>query len=229
MSAQKQTILLVEDEKKISRTVKDYLMLKDYNVIISEDGSQACDIFAENNNNIDAIILDICLPKMDGYEVLKNIRQFSEVPVIMLTAKSSVEDQVNGFHSGADDYITKPFSLVVLELHLKAVLKRMNKNEEQWNKEGVVIDYSSRKIFVDENEVTVTSKEFDLMDFFVKHENVVVSRNKILDEVWGFDYSGDERTVDTMVKQLRAKLTKQHPYIKTVYGVGYRFEVSNSE
>ena len=168
-------------------------------------------------------MLDVMLPGMDGYEVLQEIRRIVDVPVIMITARSSIEDQMNGFERGADDYITKPYTLELVRLHIEALLKRAGKLKNNIEFGDISVDLAGQRVFWKENYIETTRKEFELLVYFIEHSDVVLTRNAILDAVWGYDYVGDIRTVDTLVKQLRKKLTDECTYIKSVYGAGYLF------
>ena len=176
------------------------------------------------------ILLDGMLPSVDGYDVLKSIREYSEVPIIMLTARESEEDQLMGLENGADNYITKPFLLRVLKAHIEALLKRANiASSDEILRGALRIEPEFRKAYINGELLNTTPKEFDLLLHFIQNENVVLSRESILDAVWGFDYDGGIRTVDTVVKQLRRKMSEQYPYIQSIYGIGYRFEVTSHE
>lgn len=219
----KNLILIVEDEEKLARTMSDYLKLQGYDVICAADGPEALNKFFQNQKEVDLILLDVMLPVMDGYEVLQEIRRVVDVPVIMMTARSSIEDQMSGFECGADDYITKPYTLELVRLHIEALLKRAGKLKTSMKFGHISIDLAGQKVFWKDTYVETTRKEFELLVYFMEHCDVVLARNTILDAVWGYDYVGDIRTVDTLVKQLRRKLTDECTYIKSVYGAGYLF------
>lgn len=220
----KYTILVVEDDKKLTQALRDYFSADDYIVCCAGDGDEAIDIFFSNNHEIDLILLDIMLPKRSGTEVLREIRQYSDVPIIMTTSKESEEDQLEALNGGADNYITKPFRLSVLKAHVEILLNR-KVNKERFMKTGKLkVDLLSQRVFLNETEVAVTPKEFALLVYLMRNTKVVLSREAILDAVWGFDYEGDMRTVDTLVKQLRKKIAPDGNYIHSVYGVGYYFE-----
>lgn len=219
----KNQIMIVEDEEKLARTMSDYLKLQGYDVICASDGSEALHLFFQNQKSVDLILLDIMLPKTDGYEVLQEIRKVVDVPVIMMTARSSIEDQMSGFERGADDYITKPYTLELVRLHIEALLKRAGKLKNSMEFGDISIDLAGQKVFWKNKYVETTRKEFELLVYFMEHSEVVLTRNTILDAVWGYDYVGDIRTVDTLVKQLRRKLTDECTYIRSVYGAGYLF------
>lgn len=219
----KNQILIVEDEEKLARTMSDYLKLQGYDVICAADGPEALTAFFQNQKEVDLVLLDVMLPTMDGYEVLQEIRRVVDVPVIMMTARSSIEDQMSGFERGADDYITKPYTLELVRLHIEALLKRAGKLKNSIEFGNISVDLAGQKVFWKGTYVETTRKEFELLVYFIEHSDVVLARNTILDAVWGYDYVGDIRTVDTLVKQLRRKLTDECTYIKSVYGAGYLF------
>ena len=222
-------ILIVEDEPKLLKTLEDFLGFQDYLSEKAMTGNEAVAVFKEKKNEIDLVLLDLMLPDISGYTVLKEIRKISEVPVIILSARSAVADQMSGFEKGADDYITKPFSLALVKLHIEAVLKRSGIRRDILVYENLQIDKMSQKIYVKDKIIETTKKEFDLLLYFVEHQGVVLDRNKILDAVWEYDYTGDIRTIDTLVKQLRRKLGEECNYIHTVYGVGYIFGENKGE
>ncbi len=222
-------ILIVEDEPKLLKTLEDFLGFQDYLSEKAMTGNEAVAVFKEKKNEIDLVLLDLMLPDISGYTVLKEIRKISEVPVIILSARSAVADQMSGFEKGADDYITKPFSLALVKLHIEAVLKRAGIRRDILVYENLQIDRMSQKIYVKDKIIETSKKEFDLLLYFVEHQGVVLDRNKILDAVWEYDYTGDIRTVDTLVKQLRRKLGEECNYIHTVYGVGYIFGENKGE
>lgn len=222
-------ILIVEDEPKLLKTLEDFLGFQDYLSEKAMTGNEAVAVFKEKKNEINLVLLDLMLPDISGYTVLKEIRKISEVPVIILSARSAVADQMSGFEKGADDYITKPFSLALVKLHIEAVLKRAGIRRDILVYENLQIDKMSQKIYVKDKIIETTKKEFDLLLYFVEHQGVVLDRNKILDAVWEYDYTGDIRTIDTLVKQLRRKLGEECNYIHTVYGVGYIFGENKGE
>ena len=219
------TILIVDDEQRIRRMLTDFLKSCGYQTMEAKDGQEAIDIFYSNNSKIDCIILDVMMPNMNGLEVLAEIREISLVPVIMLTAKSEEYDQLAGFKAGADDYITKPFSPTVLVARLEAVLKRCSKSDSDMITVGdITIDELKKEVKYRETTLTLTPKEFELLSYFALNVGVTLSREQILNAVWNYDYCGGLRTVDTHVKQLRAKLKDAGKYIHTIYSFGYRFE-----
>lgn len=225
----KEIILVVEDEEKLRKTVKDFLIIYGYEVITARDGKQAIEEFEANSNDIDLVLLDIMLPIYDGQYVLKKIREISDVPVIMMTAKSGDYEQIKSFGNGVDDYIKKPFMLAVLKARIEAVMKRIGKSENEKVKilvaDKLKLDCGSRKAYVNDEYIVTTPKEFDLLCYLIENKNVALKREQILDAVWGTDYDGTYRTVDTVIKQIRIKLGDECPYIKSIYGVGYIFEV----
>lgn len=224
-------VLLVEDDEKLRNTVQDYMQMNGYDVIACADGSSALTSF-EYDSPFDIVLLDGMLPDIDGFDVLKKIREISDVPVIMLSARESERHQLSGFHLGADNYITKPFLLSVLKEQITALLNRTKqpqKDENLLTKGKLTLNTVERKVYLDNKLINTTPREYDLLHFFMQNERIVMSRNTILDRVWGNNYFGDLRTVDTIVKQLRKKLNAHNNYIASVYGVGYKFEVENEE
>ncbi|BCN32700.1 response regulator transcription factor [Anaeromicropila herbilytica] len=222
----KNVILLVEDDVKLRTTINEYLKLSGYEVMTAINGREALEVYCEHNTTIELVILDVMMPELNGYEVLDELRRTSEVPVIMLTAKSKEEDQLYAFDKGADTYMTKPFKLSLLKAQIKAILKRVGKSSDAVKKAGELkIIADSQQALLENQIILTTPKEFELLSYFVDNINLVLTREQILNAVWGYDYEGENRTVDTIVKQLRSKLTDQYPYIKSIYGVGYRFEV----
>lgn len=220
---EKTAILIIEDEKKLLKTLADFFEMNGYLVYTAEDGLKGIQQFMKYRGEIKCVLLDVMLPFTNGNEVLKQIRLCSNVPVIMLTAKEDVEDQVESFSNGADDYIVKPYSMAIVKMHLEAVLKRY---EQGWNFltiGDIRIEVGAQKVYVKDIFVETTPKEFQVMLFFVKNDGIVLTRDQIIDSVWGYHYEGDTRTIDTIVKQLRKKLGDA-AYIRTVYGVGYCFE-----
>ena len=227
----KETILIVEDEAKLRTTVSDFLELYNYRIISAKDGGEAIELFEENAENINLILLDIMLPVYDGQQVLKKIREISEVPVIMMTAKAGDYEQIKSFGNGVDDYIKKPFMLALLKARIGAVLKRAGGNKNQkpdmLSAGRIKLDCKGRKTYINNKYVVTTPKEFELLCYFLENKNVALRREQILDAVWGRDYEGTYRTVDTVIKQIRIKLGEECPYIKSIYGVGYIFEVED--
>jgi two-component system, OmpR family, response regulator ResD len=221
------TLLLVEDETRMRILIADYFKREGYNLLEASNGIEALKIF--RTNTIDLVILDIMMPYLDGWDVCKALRKSSDVPIILLTAKSEEEDKLLGYELGADDYITKPFSPKVLIAKVKVLLKRvehkLDAKIDVMSFDGLVIDELSHEVSVDELKVVLTPKEYDLLLFLVKNKGIALSRDKILDSVWGLDYYGDARTVDTNIKRLREKLGYKADMIATVRGSGYKFEV----
>lgn len=221
-------VLVADDESRIRKIVKDFLMAKKYEVIEAADGEEAVDIFVAEKD-IALVILDVMMPKADGWEVCRKIRTESAVPIIMLTAKSEESDELHGFDLGADEYITKPFSPKILVARVEALLKR-NQLITGGTKEigNIEINKDAHTVKVCGDDVLLSFKEFELLNYFVDNKGLALSRNKILNNVWDYDYFGDARTVDTHVKKLRSKLLSCGDYIKTVRGIGYKFEVEDN-
>ncbi|NLP35203.1 MAG: response regulator transcription factor [Clostridiales bacterium] len=218
-------ILVVDDESRMRKLVKDYLIRKNYEVIEAENGEQAVDIFFAQKD-IALIILDIMMPKMDGWQVCREIRHYSNVPIIMLTAKGDEKDELLGFELGVDEYISKPFSPKILVARVEAVLRRFISTEEEViSIGGIELDKAAHQVKIDGNVVELSFKEFELLTYFVTNQGVALSREKILNNVWNYDYFGDARTIDTHVKKLRSKMGTKGKYIKTIWGLGYKFEV----
>ena len=219
-------ILVVDDEIRMRKLLKDFLVKSGYEVLEAEDGEKAVDTFMMEKE-IALIILDVMMPKMDGWQVCREIRKCSKVPIIMLTAKSSEEDELRGFELGVDEYISKPFSPKILVARVEAVLRRSNKTapEEVIHAGKISIDKSAHQVTVDGQEIELSYKEFELLTYFAENQGIALSREKILNHVWNYDYFGDARTIDTHVKKLRSKLGKEvGEYIKTIWGMGYKFE-----
>ena len=226
MRNDRRVVLMVEDDNQLREVLTKFLSRNDYEVLAAENGKVGLKLFYENSKNLDIVLLDGMLPDIDGVDVLKEIREHSQVPVIMLTARESEEDQLNGLNNGADNYITKPFLMKVLLVHMDKLIQRNgNEDTDVIEKGALKLEKQFRKAYINGEFVDTTPKEFDLLVYMCENEKVVLKRENILDAVWGFDYDGDMRTVDTLVKQLRKKMTDKYPYITSVYGVGYRFEV----
>lgn len=218
-------VLVVDDEKEIRKIIKTYLVQEGIDVLEAADGSEALKVF--DKEKVDLIILDVMMPKMDGWQTCKEIRKNSKVPIIMLTARGEEYDKLFGFELGVDDYVVKPFSPRELIARVKAVFQRIDmfKSEDEiYIIEDLKINIKSRVASISEEEMILTPKEYDLLSFFVKNKGIVFSRDKILDEVWGYEFIGDSRTVDTHVKVLRERLGKKRSWISTIWGVGYKFE-----
>lgn len=220
-------ILVVDDESRMRKLVKDFLVKKQYEVLEAGDGEEAIEVFF-GNKDISLIILDVMMPKMDGWEVCKEIRKFSKVPIIMLTAKSEENDELKGFELGVDEYISKPFSPKILVARVDAILRRANKIGADMTIEAgdIKVDKAAHIVKVNDKEIELSFKEFELLTYFIENKGIALSRENILNNVWNYDYFGDARTIDTHVKKLRSKLGDCGDYIKTVWGMGYKFEVN---
>lgn len=217
-------ILVVDDESRMRKLVHDFLAKRGYLVLEAENGEEAIDIFF-SDKNISLIILDVMMPKMDGWQVCKEIRQYSQVPIIMLTAKSDERDELTGFELGVDEYISKPFSPKILVARVEAILRRTSVSaEEAVEIGGIVLDKAAHSVKIDGKAVDLSVKEFELLEYFLTNKGVALSREKILNNVWNYDYFGDARTIDTHVKKLRSKMGEKGDYIKTIWGMGYKFE-----
>lgn len=224
---EKLKILVVDDESRMRKLVRDFLVKQDFEVLEAGDGEAALDLFYQEKN-IALIILDVMMPKMNGWEVCREIRENSRVPIIMLTAKGDESDELLGFEMGVDEYISKPFSPKILVARVEAILRRANKLMEGQAVEtgGIIIDKAAHLVTVDGTRVELSYKEFELLSYFVENQGIALSREKILNHVWNYDYFGDARTIDTHVKKLRSKMGAKGDYIKTIWGMGYKFEVS---
>ena len=218
-------ILVVDDESRMRKLVRDFLTKSNYDVIEAEDGAQAVDIFFEQND-IALIILDVMMPKMDGWQVCKEIREYSKVPIIMLTAKSDERDELLGFELGVDEYISKPFSPKILVARVEAILRRTSQvsADEMIEAGGIVLDKAAHSVSVNGQPIELSYKEFELLAYFMENKGIALSREKILNSVWNYDYFGDARTIDTHVKKLRSKMGDKGELIKTIWGMGYKFE-----
>lgn len=220
------SVLIVDDEFRMRKLVKDFLVQKQYKVLEAEDGEEALKVFEENQNKIDIILLDVMMPKLDGWSVLRQIRQISKVPIIMLTARGEEQDELFGFELGVDEYIAKPFSPKILVARVEAILNRTKpKQNEIINHGGIVIDVDGRTVKVDEKPIELSLREYELLTYLINNNGIALSRDKILNNVWNYDYYGDSRTIDSHIKKIRHKLGKKGKYIETVRGVGYKFEV----
>lgn len=218
-------ILVVDDESRMRKLVRDFLTKKNFQVLEAGNGEEAMDIFY-NEKDIALIILDVMMPKMDGWEVLKTIRLHSKVPIIMLTARGEERDELQGFDLGVDEYISKPFSPKILVARVEAILRRSNHVVgEVMNVGGIEINKAAHQVTIDGKPIELSYKEFELLTYFVENQGIALSREKILNNVWNYDYFGDARTIDTHVKKLRSKLGEKGDYIKTIWGMGYKFEV----
>lgn len=219
-------ILVVDDESRMRKLVKDFLSRSNYEVLEAENGEQAVDVFFDVKD-IALIILDVMMPKMDGWQVCREIRRNSKVPIIMLTAKSDEKDELLGFELGVDEYISKPFSPKILVARVEAILRRAGQTEEEClTIGGITVDKAAHQVKIDEKPVELSVKEFELLTYFIMNRGVALSREKILNNVWNYDYFGDARTIDTHVKKLRNKMGEKGEYIKTIWGMGYKFEVN---
>lgn len=218
-------ILVVDDEARMRKLVKDFLAVKGYIVLEARDGEEAVEIF-NAHKDIKLILLDVMMPKMDGFETLQVIREYSNVPVIMLTARSEERDELEGYKLGVDEYITKPFSPKILVARVEAVLRRtLTETDEKLVAGAIEIDKTAHSVLIDKKEVDLSFKEFELLTYFIENKGIALSRDRILNSVWNYDYFGDARTIDTHVKKLRAKMGERGDYIKTIWGMGYKFEV----
>lgn len=220
-------ILVVDDESRMRKLVCDFLVRQDFDVIEAGDGEEALDLFYKDKS-IALIILDVMMPKMNGWEVCREVRETSKVPIIMLTAKSEESDELMGFDLGVDEYIAKPFSPKILVARVEAILRRTNKlgAASEVKKAGaIVLDKTAHEVKLDGKPIDLSFKEFELLDYFLDNQGIALSRERILNSVWNYDYFGDARTIDTHVKKLRSKLGEHGDYIKTVWGMGYKFEV----
>ena len=220
-------ILIVDDEERMRKLIKDFLNNKGYHILEAEDGEKALEVYEENQSKIMLILLDVMMPKLDGWSVLRQIRQKNkDVPIIMLTARGEEQDELFGFELGVDEYISKPFSPKILVARVEAILKRTGKDEREIkNYGGIEIDKEGRTVSVEGKNIELSLREYELLLYLVQNENVALSRDKILNNVWNYDYYGDSRTIDSHVKKIRHKLGKKGKYIKTIRGVGYKFEV----
>ena len=219
-------ILVVDDEQRMRKLIKDFLAAKGYSILEAEDGEKGLEIYEENKNKINLILLDVMMPKLDGWSVLRQIRQNSKVPIIMLTARGEEQDELFGFELGVDEYISKPFSPKILVARVEAILKRTNQNEKEVKDYGgIEIDKEGRTVKVDGKPIELSLREYELLTYLVDNENIALSRDKILNNVWNYDYYGDSRTIDSHIKKIRHKLGKKGKYIQTMRGVGYKFEV----
>ena len=219
-------ILVVDDESRIRKLLRDFFTAKGYQILEAEDGEKAIEVFEENRNKIKLILLDVMMPKLDGWSVLRKIRQESNLPVIMLTARGEEQDELFGFELGVDEYISKPFSPKILVARVEAILKRTyGDTKEIKDYDGITIDQEGRTVKVDGKPIDLSLREYELLKYLLDNENIALSRDKILNNVWNYDYYGDSRTIDSHIKKIRHKLGKKGKYIKTMRGVGYKFEI----
>lgn len=219
-------ILVVDDESRMRKLVRDFLSVKGYEVLEAEDGAKAMDLFFAVDD-IDLIILDVMMPKMDGWQVCREIRNYSKIPIIMLTARTDERDELQGFQLGVDEYISKPFSPKILVARVEAILRRTGpgETEERLEAEGIVINKTAHDVTIDGTHIELSFKEFQLLSYFMENKGIALSREKILNSVWNYDYFGDARTIDTHVKKLRNKMGEKGELIKTIWGMGYKFDV----
>ncbi len=221
-------ILVVDDESRMRRLVRDFLVKSEYRVVEAENGEEALDVFYREND-VALIILDVMMPKMDGWQVCREIRSISKVPIIMLTARGDERDELLGFDLGIDEYISKPFSPKILVARVEAILRRTSQavSETRLDADGIRVDKSAHIVTVDGKEVDLSYKEFELLVYFLENQGIALSREKILNSVWNYDYFGDARTIDTHVKKLRSKLGAKGEMIKTIWGLGYKLDVES--
>ena len=220
------TILIVDDEARMRKLIKDFLNKNDYKTLEACDGEEALDVFEENKDKISLILLDVMMPKVDGWTVLRKIRNESKVPVIMLTARGEEQDELFGFELGVDEYISKPFSPKILVARIEVILRRINGEKKSVRDyDGIVIDDQGRTVTVDGKPVDLSLREYELLKYLLDNEKIALSRDKILNNVWNYDYYGESRTIDSHIKKIRHKLGKKGKYIETIRGVGYKFEV----
>lgn len=221
-----ESILIVDDEERMRKLIKDFLKQKGYKTIEAADGEEALKVFSENENKIKLILLDVMMPKLDGWSVLRQIRQTSKVPIMMLTARGEEQDELFGFELGVDEYISKPFSPKILVARVEAILKRKEGDcKEVKDYGGIQIDSQGRTISVDGKAIELSLREYELLVYLVENQGIALSRDKILNNVWNYDYYGDSRTIDSHIKKIRHKLGKKGRYIETIRGIGYKFEV----
>lgn len=221
-------ILIVDDESRMRKLIRDFLEREGYQILEASDGVEAMDLFYEDKS-IDLIILDVMMPRMDGWEVCKEVREHSKVPIIMLTARAEERNELKGFELGVDEYITKPFSPKILVARVGALLKRVKnmEGEESISAGGILVNKTAHMVTIEGEIVDLSVKEFELLTYFIENQKIALSREKILNHVWNYDYFGDARTIDTHVKKLRSKLGEKGNYIKTIWGMGYKFEVES--
>ncbi len=220
-------ILICDDEALIRNVIKEYLVVENYQVLEAENGIDAIEVV--KNNDVDLVIMDIMMPKMDGYQAVREIKKIKDIPFIMLSARGEEFDKLVGFDMGVDDYVTKPFSPKELVARVKAVMKRVKREDNSYVYEGLVIDDLAHEVMIDCKNVVLTPKEYDLLKYFMQNKNIALSRDTILTNIWGYDFYGDERTVDTHVKTLRNNLGKYRDVIKTVRGMGYKFDAKEKD
>ena len=221
------TVLVVDDEARMRKLIKDFLKQKNFNILEAEDGEVALKVYTENKEKINLILLDVMMPKLDGWSVLRQIRQENKtVPIVMLTARAEEQDELFGFELGVDEYIAKPFSPKILVARVEAILKRTIKEEKKFKDyDGIVIDNEGRTVTVDGKQIDLSFREYELLKYLLDNENIALSRDKILNTVWNYDYYGDSRTIDSHIKKIRHKLGKKGKHIQTIRGIGYKFEI----
>ena len=221
------TVLVVDDEARMRKLIKDFLAQKDFNILEAEDGEKALKVYNENKSKINLILLDVMMPKLDGWSVLRQIRQENKaLPIIMLTARSEEQDELFGFELGVDEYIAKPFSPKILVARVESILKRTTSEIKEIKEyDGIVIDNEGRTVTVDGKLVELSFREYELLKYLLENENIALSRDKILNTVWNYDYYGDSRTIDSHIKKIRHKLGKKGKHIQTIRGIGYKFEI----
>lgn len=228
---EKTKVLVVDDESRMRKLVRDFLTRNNYEVLEAGDGEEALNVFYDTKN-IELIILDVMMPRMNGWEVCREIRQVSKVPIIMLTAKGDESDELLGFKLGVDEYISKPFSPKILVARVEAILRRSrheDEKNEQLDISGICLDKSAHEVTIDGKKIDLSYKEFELLEYFMSNVGIALSRERILNGVWNYDYLGDARTIDTHVKKLRSKMGSKGDYIKTIWGMGYKFEPDGGE
>ena len=218
-------ILVIDDESRMRKLVRDFLVKKNFEVLEAEYGEEAIDLFFQEKE-FALLILDVMMPKMDGWQVCREIRQHSKVPIIMLTAKGDERDELLGFELGVDEYISKPFSPKILVARVEALLRRANmlNTDEVIEVGGICLDKAAHNVTIDGKDIELSFKEFELLTYFIENQGIALSREKILNHVWNYDYFGDARTIDTHVKKLRSKMGEKGEYIRTIWGMGYKFE-----
>lgn len=223
-----QKILVVDDEQRMRKLVKDFLIRENFQVFEAADGEEAVDLFLEEKN-IDLVILDVMMPRMDGWQACREIRQYSKVPIIMLTARGAENDELRGFELGVDEYISKPFSPKILVARVQAILRRVNPAaEDVVEYGGISLNRSAHEVLINGKKIDLSFKEFELLAYFMENKDIALSRERILNHVWDYDYFGDARTIDTHVKKLRSKMGDEcGKYIKTIWGMGYKFEIND--
>lgn len=220
------TVLVVDDESRMRKLIKDFLSVKGYEILEAEDGERALEVFEESKNKVNIILLDVMMPKQDGWSVLRQIRQTSKVPIIMLTARGEEQDELFGYELGVDEYVSKPFSPKILVARVEAILKRVYGNEKEIKDYGgISIDADGRTVEVDGKDIELSLREYELLKYLIDNQDIALSRDKILNNVWNYDYYGDSRTIDSHIKKIRHKLGKKGKYIKTMRGIGYKFEI----